>query len=77
MTPDGLLPFAMLLPFAAALAAGSVRSRAAAALIGGLAAAAVFVFALAIAPAIFDGTVLRWQINWMETPAVALGFRVD
>ncbi|HEY5762710.1 MAG TPA: monovalent cation/H+ antiporter subunit A [Rhodocyclaceae bacterium] len=77
MTPDGLLPFVTLLPFAAAIAAGSVRSRAAAALIAGLAAAAVFAYALAVAPAIFDGTVLRWQVAWMETPAVAFGFRVD
>jgi multicomponent K+:H+ antiporter subunit A len=77
MTPDGFLPLVALAPFAASLAAGTSRSRTAAAVTAGVTALGVFLAALAFAPAIFDGEVLRWQVAWLESPRIAFGFRVD
>lgn len=77
MTLTALLPLAVLSPFAACGAIAACRSRRAATLLAGIAAAAVLLFALAVSPAIFAGEILRWQTDWLEVPRIALGFRVD
>ncbi|MCB1887197.1 MAG: monovalent cation/H+ antiporter subunit A [Rhodocyclaceae bacterium] len=75
--PDDLIAFFVALPFAAAALAGSVRSRRLAAMITGLTAFTVLLGALALAPAVFGGEVLRWQIAWLDAPSIAFGFRID
>jgi multicomponent K+:H+ antiporter subunit A len=72
-----LLPLIVLLPFAAALAVAAAPGRGLAAGLSAATAAAVLAGALWLAPAVFAGEVLHWQVAWLEAPRIGLHFRID
>ncbi|MGE0312246.1 MAG: monovalent cation/H+ antiporter subunit A [Lautropia sp.] len=74
-----LLPLIALCPLvgAAALAPVGNRHRRAAAWIGGAATIVAFAAVLAALPAILDGQVLRWSIDWLPVLGLRFGFRMD
>lgn len=73
------LLIAALLPFFAALFVGTLPTHARRLAIAIATAVALLgvVLTLAIAPAIFDGQVLRYSIDWLPALGLSLGFRVD
>ena len=75
--PDGFIALLFALPLLSAAINSRLHSRVAAAVVTGLTAFGVFAGALWMSPAIFDGDVLRWQVEWLQAPAVAFGFRID
>jgi multicomponent K+:H+ antiporter subunit A len=68
-----------LLPFAGAavLAALPAHARRASMAVAGAVALVALALVLAAAPAVFDGEVLRWRIDWMPVLGLAFGFRMD
>jgi len=79
MNDDALLPWLALLPFAAALTLAAVRNdrRRLAAWLAGAAALLGCVLLAWLAPAVFDGQVLRWSVDWLPALGLRLGFRID
>src|SRR5690606_23099407 len=77
--PRTSLPTLALLPFAAAavLAGVSNRSKAIAAWIAGATALAGLALLLGLAPAVFDGAVPAWSVQWLTGLGMAFGFRLD
>ena len=75
----GLLPWLALAPFAAALllaGVGNHQPRLAAGL-AGLTALLGLALLLSLAPAVFDGQVLRWSVDWLPALGLRFGFRLD
>jgi multicomponent K+:H+ antiporter subunit A len=74
-----LLPLMAGLPFVAAavLAAVPNSRRRLAAWVAGGAALAGLACLLALAPAVFGGTVPRWSIEWVPALGLRVGFRLD
>jgi multicomponent K+:H+ antiporter subunit A len=68
-----------LLPFAGAvlLALLPANARRASMWVAGAVALGALALALQAAPAMFDGAVLRWRIDWMPSLGLAFGFRMD
>ena len=79
MTAGYLLPLLAALPWLAALAlagVGNTKPKSAAWLAGLVALAGCTGLAL-LAPAVFNGEVIRWSIEWLPVLGLRLGFRMD
>ena len=77
--PPALTAVLALLPFAGALLMAVVppQARRASAALAGAVALAGLALALAAAPAVFAGEVLRWRVDWVPALNLAFGFRMD
>ncbi len=77
--PPALTAVLALLPFAGALLMAVVppQARRASAALAGAVALAGLALALAAAPSVFAGEVLRWRVDWVPALNLAFGFRMD